>query len=81
MSYINICRSKKEENMKIKVKNKKDEFYTAKNDLVFKAIFCDVNNTFLLKTLIEKCLDTKIEILKLYPPEVIKKIYMRKERH
>ena len=59
--------------MKIKVKNKKDEFYTAKNDLVFKAIFCDVNDTFLLKTLIEKCLDTKIEILKLYPPEVIKK--------
>ena len=52
--YVGV---KKEENMKIKVKNKKDEFYTAKNDLVFKAIFCDVNDTFLLKTLIKslKC--------------------------
>ena len=68
--YVGV---KKKENMKIKVKNKKVEFYTAKNDLVFKAIFCDVNDTFLLKTLIENCLDTKIEILKLYPPEVIKK--------
>ena len=65
--------------MKIKVKNKKgkknknDKFYTAKNDLVFKAIFCDVNDTFLLKTLIEKCLNKKIEIIDLYPTEATKK--------
>ena len=46
--------------------------YTAKNDNVFKSIFCDENNTFLLKTLIERCLNTKIQIIKIYSPEKIK---------
>ena len=49
-----------------------ETFYTAKNDNVFKSIFCDENNTFLLKTLIERCLNTKIQIIKIYSPEKIK---------
>ena len=49
--------------------NVDDKFYTAKNDNVFKSIFCDENNTFLLKTLIERCLRVKIEIIELHLPE------------
>lgn len=52
--------------------NVDDKFYTAKNDNVFKSIFCDENNTFLLKTLIERCLRVKIEIIELHLPERIK---------
>ena len=56
----------------------KNKFYTAKNDAVFKSIFCNKNDTFLLKELLERCLKKKIEIIKLYPPEVIKKnIYVK----
>ena len=44
----------------------KDKFFTAKNDNVFKAIFCNENNTFLLKTLIERCLKIKIEIIEIH---------------
>ncbi len=50
----------------------KDKFFTAKNDNVFKAIFCNENNTFLLKTLIERCLKIKIEIIEIHAPEKIK---------
>ena len=34
--------------------NVDDKFYTAKNDNVFKSIFCDENNTFLLTFFHEK---------------------------
>ena len=50
----------------------KDKFFTAKNDNVFKAIFCNENNTFLLKTLIERCLKIQIEIIEIHAPEKIK---------
>ena len=55
------------------IKNIDNKFYTAKNDTVFKSIFCDEHNTFLLKTLIERCLKTKIEIIEVHSPEMIKK--------
>lgn len=56
----------------------KDKFFTAKNDNVFKAIFCNENNTFLLKTLIERCLKIKIEIIEIHAPEKIKEnIYVK----
>ena len=50
----------------------KDKFFTAKNDNVFKTIFCNENNTFLLKTLIERCLKIQIEIIEIHAPEKIK---------
>jgi len=43
-------------------------------DSVFKAIFCDSKNEDLLKWLIEKCLNEKVEIVKVFPPEVILRI-------
>ena len=55
------------------IKNIDNKFYTAKNDTVFKSIFCDEHNTFLLKTLMERCLKTKIEIIEVHSPEMIKK--------
>ena len=62
-------------------KIKDSKFYTAKNDNVFKSIFCDEQNTFLLKTLIERCLKEKVEIIEVHSPEVIKKnIYAKGQR-
>ncbi len=49
------------------------KFYTAKIDAMFKAIFCNPNNTELLKGLIEKCLGEKIEVIEIKSPEVVKK--------
>ena len=49
------------------------KFYTAKIDAMFKAIFCNPNNTELLKGLIEKCLKEKIEVIEIKSPEVVKK--------
>ena len=82
MPYINLCRSKKEKKMnKELIKDIDNKFYTAKNDNVFKSIFCDEQNTFLLKTLIERCLKEKIEIILVHSPEVIKKnIYAKEQR-
>ena len=49
------------------------KFYTAKIDAMFKAIFCNSENTNLLKGLIEKCLEEKIEVIEIKSPEVVKK--------
>ena len=58
-----------------------NKFYTAKNDNVFKSIFCDEHNSFLLKTLIERCLKEKIEIIEIHSPEKIKdNIYAKGQR-
>lgn len=63
------------------IKDIDNKFYTAKNDNVFKAIFCDENDTFLLKTLIERCLKTKIELIEIHSPEKIKEnIYVKGQR-
>ncbi len=48
-------------------------FYKTTNDSVFKAIYTAPNNRHLLKTLLEKCLKKKIEIIKVYFPEIFKK--------
>ena len=49
--------------------------------MVFKSIFCDEHNTFLLKTLIERCLKTKIELIEIHSPERIKEnIYAKGQR-
>ena len=53
-------------------------WYKGYIDAVFKAIFCDKKNEHLLKWLIEKCLDKKVEIIKVMPPEIIKpNIYVK----
>ena len=63
------------------IKDIDNKFYTAKNDNVFKAIFCDKKDTFLLKTLIERCLKTKIELIEIHSPEKIKEnIYAKGQR-
>ena len=49
------------------------KFYTAKIDAMFKVIFCNPENTNLLKGLIEKCLEEKIEVIEIKSPEVVKK--------
>lgn len=66
----------------IQIKENIDEtFYTAKNDNVFKSIFCDEHDTFLLKTLIERCLKIKIKLLEIHSPERIKEnIYAKGQR-
>ena len=63
------------------IKDIDNKFYTAKNDNVFKAIFCDEKDTYLLKTLIERCLKTKIELIEIHSPEKIKEnIYAKGQR-
>ena len=63
------------------IKDIDNKFYTANNDNVFKAIFCDEKDTFLLKTLIERCLKTKIELIEIHSPEKIKEnIYAKGQR-
>ena len=66
----------------IQIKENIDEtFYTAKNDNVFKSIFCDEHDTFLLKTLIERCLKIKIKLLEIHSPQRIKEnIYAKGQR-
>ena len=66
----------------IQIKENIDEtFYTAKNDNVFKSIFCDEHDTFLLKTLIERCLKIKIKLIEIHSPERIKEnIYAKGQR-
>ena len=49
------------------------KFYNATNDAMFKAIFTNPNNEDLLTSLLETILKTKVKILKLLPPEKIKK--------
>jgi len=49
------------------------KFYTAKHDAMFKAVFCNPKNEDLLKWLIEKCLNKKIDILEVKAPQIIKR--------
>lgn len=55
------------------------KFYNGTNDQVFKAIFCnEKDNNYMLKTLIERCLKTKIKIIEVKPPELLKEnIYVK----
>ena len=48
------------------------KFYTAKNDAMVKAIFCNPKNTNLLKSLIEKCLNIEVKIIEIKSPAIIK---------
>ena len=53
-------------------------FFKGKHDQVFKAIFCHPKNNDLLKRLIEDALQKEINIIKIFPPEIIKKnIYVK----
>ena len=40
------------------------KFYKGKNDRVFKATFCNIQNTFLLREFLERLLNTKINDIK-----------------
>ena len=54
------------------------KYFKAKNDAMFKAIFCNENNRDLLTRLLEDILDTKVTIKKVSVPELIKKnIYVK----
>lgn len=54
------------------------KFYKAKNDSMFKAIFCDPQNKDLLEELLVDCLRRKVEVMEIYPPEIIKNnIYVK----
>ena len=54
------------------------KFYKASNDAVFKAMFCNIKNEDLLKRLIETSLQEKVEIIKILPPEILKKnVYVK----
>ena len=54
------------------------KFYTAKYDAVFKAIFCSPKNKDLLQTLLERCLNTKVSIISIMAPEILKKnVYVK----
>ena len=60
------------------VKNIKKKFYKAKNDQVFKSVFCKEGNQDLLEAFIEDALKRKVKILKLFPPELTKNnIYVK----
>ena len=48
----------------------KKKWYKGYIDTVFKAIFCDKKNEHILKWLIEKCINKKIEIIKVLPPNI-----------
>lgn len=49
------------------------KFYDGTRDEVFKAIFLNKeNNYYMLKTLIERCLKKKIELIKVISPELLK---------
>ena len=54
------------------------KYFKAKNNAMFKAIFCNENNRDLLTRLLEDILDTKVTIKKVSVPELIKKnIYVK----
>ena len=54
------------------------KYFKAKNDAMFKAIFCNENNRDLLTRLLEDILGTKVTIKKVSVPELIKKnIYVK----
>ena len=46
------------------------KFYKGKNDRVFKATFCNIQNTFLLKEFLERLLNTKINNIKFLRTEL-----------
>ena len=48
------------------------KFFTAKNDKMFKAIFCNSKNISLLTWLIHKCLNKNVSIIKVLSPELAK---------
>ena len=50
-----------------------DKFYNAKNDKVFKAIFADPADTFLLETLLNLTFNTKVKDIKFENPELLKR--------
>lgn len=47
------------------------KFFKAKNDIMFKAIFCKEENRDLLKRLLEEAIKTEIEILEVNVSELI----------
>ncbi len=54
------------------------KFHKGYIDGVFKAVFCNPKNKDLLKWLIEQCLEEKVEIVKILPPEIVKEnIYVK----
>lgn len=54
------------------------KFHKGYIDGIFKAVFCNSKNKDLLKWLIEKCLEKEIEIVRILPPEIVKKnIYVK----
>ena len=54
------------------------KWYKGYIDAMFKAIFCDEKNEYLLKWLIEKCLGKEVKIIKIIKPEIIKpNIYVK----
>ena len=56
----------------------KKKFYKAKNDSMFKAIFCNENNRDLLERLIEDTIKMKVKIKRVKAPELLKKnIYVK----
>ena len=46
------------------------KFYKGKNDRVFKATFCNIKNTFLLKEFLERLFNTKINDIKFLRTEL-----------
>jgi len=64
--------------MNNKTKEKTKKWYKGYIDAMFKAIFCNAKNRKLLKWFIEWCLNKKVEIIEVYPPEIIKpNIYVK----
>ena len=49
----------------------KKKFYTAKNDRVFKATFCDEENTYLLKEVLERIYFNDISKIKFLRSELV----------
>ena len=50
--------------------NNDNKFYTAKFDRVFKTIFCDEDNSNLLKELLERIFKKKIELIEFLRSEL-----------
>ena len=57
---------------------KRKDFYNARDDKVFKAIFADPADTFLLETLLNLIFNTKVKNIKFENPELLKRNVMKK---
>ena len=67
--------------MNMKIKTEKNKWYKWYIDAMFKAIFCNIKNSKLLKWFVERCLGKNVEIIEVYPLEIIKQnIYVKKLR-